>query len=93
MKFDRGYKTVRDKIRKGSKYTMSCYNCDYYYQTDDDTEEVCQNTNVSRYDMVMTDSNIYCNFWKMCDRRRKKVSNEPKQIKIKKARKKSSKRD
>lgn len=94
MKFTRGYKPVRDKLRKGSKYNMSCYNCEYYYQTPEDTEEVCQNTNVSKYDMVITDNKIYCNFWKMCDHRKKRGSvNEPKQIKIKKSGKKSSKRD
>ena len=90
MKFTRGYNDVRDRVRKGSKYTMSCYNCEYFYQTEEDDEEVCQNTNVSKYDMVMTENNIFCNFWKMCDRRRKGVAkNEPKQIKVKKARKKS----
>ena len=49
MKFNRGYKEVRDRVSKGSKYTMSCYNCDYFYQDFNDKEEVCQNPNVLKY--------------------------------------------
>lgn len=69
MKFERGYKPVRDKISKGSKYTMSCYNCEYFYQSFGDKEEVCQNQNVLKYDMVVTQNNIYCNYWKMSKRK------------------------
>lgn len=69
MKFTRGYKAVHEKVSKGSKYTMSCYNCDYYYQDDGDEEEVCQNPNVLKYDMVVTQTSIYCNRWKMCKRK------------------------
>lgn len=65
MKFNRGYKEVRDRVSKGSKYTMSCYNCEYFYQDFGDDEEVCQNPGVLKYDMVITPTNIYCNKWKM----------------------------
>lgn len=69
MKFSRGYKPVREKVSKGSKYTMSCYNCEYYYQELGDKEEMCQNPNVLKYDMVITQTSIYCNRWKMCRRK------------------------
>lgn len=69
MKFSRGYKEVRDRVSKGSKYTMSCYNCDYFYQDFNDKEEVCQNPNVLKYDMVITSTSIYCNHWKMNKRK------------------------
>lgn len=65
MKFSRGYKDVRERVSKCSKYTMSCYNCEYFYQDFNDEEEVCQNPNVLKYDMVVTTTNIYCNHWKM----------------------------
>lgn len=97
MKFDRGFKPVRERVGKGSKYTMSCYNCDYFYQSFGDREEVCQNPNVLKYDMVVTANNIYCNRWKMC--RRKSATafkggaeiNGREKTTLKKAREKSSK--
>lgn len=69
MNFSKGYKDVRERVSKGSKYTMSCYNCDYYYQEYGDTEEMCQNPNVLKYDMVITPTNIYCNHWKISSRK------------------------
>lgn len=69
MKFSRGYKEVRERVSKGSKFTMSCYNCEYFYQDYSDKEEVCQNPNVLKYDMVITATNIYCNHWKMNKRK------------------------
>lgn len=69
MKFNRGYKEVRERVSKGSKYTMSCYNCEYFYQDFGDKEEVCQNSNVLKYDMVITTTNIYCNHWKLNKRK------------------------
>jgi hypothetical protein len=62
--FDRGYSTLRKRMEKNSKYTMSCFNCDWYYQAVGDTEEVCQNEQVLKYDMVVTDTSIYCSQWK-----------------------------
>lgn len=93
MNFTKGYKTVRDRISNGSKYTMSCYNCNYFYQDFDDTEEVCQNPEVLKYDMVVTPTNIYCNRWRITNRKEsatfkggESISGH-KKIKIKKARK------
>lgn len=93
MKFERGFKPVREKVSKGSKYTMSCYNCEYYYQSFGDREEVCQNPNVLKYDMVVTQTSIYCNRWKMCSRKKAttfkggKELNGRKKTTLKKARK------
>ena len=66
--FSKGYSEVRRRVEKGSRFTMSCYNCDYYYQAVGDQEEVCQNPDVLKYDMVITETSIYCNRWKMCRR-------------------------
>lgn len=66
--FSTGFGGVRSKVAKGSKYTMSCYNCAYFYQTGTDTQEVCQNNNVLPYDMVVTENNIYCGKWSPCNK-------------------------
>ena len=67
--FNRGFGTVRQRVEKGSKYTMSCYNCDYYYQSVGDKEEVCQNPSVLKYDMVITETSIYCTQWSLSKRK------------------------
>ena len=64
MKFDRGFSTSRKKAKKGVKYIRSCFNCDCYYKAVGDTEEVCQNPNVSDYDLVIDGNNIFCTYWK-----------------------------
>lgn len=66
--FNRGYNEVRQRVEKGSRYTMSCYNCDYYYQAVGDKTEVCQNPEVLKYDMVVTETSIYCTKWKPTER-------------------------
>ena len=66
--FNHGYNSVRAKVESGSVYLKSCYNCDYYYQAVGDKTEVCQNPTVLRYDMVVTETSIYCNQWKPCAR-------------------------
>ena len=61
----RGYSIAREKAVKSGKFLKSCYNCEHYYQSEEDSEEVCQNPNVLPYDMVITTSNIYCSLWKL----------------------------
>jgi len=61
--FKKGYIPVRKKMESRSIYLTSCYNCEYYYQAVGDKEEMCQNPKVLQYDMVVTESNIYCNLW------------------------------
>lgn len=67
--FSRGYSDVRKRIEKNPHYTMSCYNCEYYYKTARDKTEVCQNKDVLKYDLVVTDTSIYCSKWKLTVRR------------------------
>lgn len=62
--FSRGYKEVREKVAQGSKFVRSCFNCAYYFQCPGDKEEVCQNTDVLQYDMVVEGNNVYCLKWK-----------------------------
>ena len=64
--FTKGYGSIQNKVAKRSKFVMSCYNCEYFYQAVGDKEEVCQNPEVLRYDMTITESNICCTKWKPC---------------------------
>lgn len=66
--FSRGFNDVRSRVERGSRFTMSCYNCEYFYQASGDKEEVCQNPDVLKYDMVITESSIYCNHWELVKR-------------------------
>lgn len=61
--FGRGYEPFHEKAERRSKYLMSCFNCEYYYQAVGDSEELCQNTEVLEYDMINTESSIYCLLW------------------------------
>lgn len=61
MEFGRGYKPFREK--SGSKYVMSCFNCNFFYQAVGDKEDLCQNPDVLEYDMINTESSIYCLRW------------------------------
>lgn len=67
--FTKGYSPVRERVEKGSRFVKSCYNCAFFYQAVGDKEEVCQNPNVLKYDMVITESNIYCSHWKISPRK------------------------
>lgn len=67
--FTRGYGEIREKLSKRSRFTMSCFNCHYFYQAVGDKEEVCQNPDVLKYDMVVTETSIYCNRWEMTKRK------------------------
>ena len=61
--FTRGYQESRERLAKNSYYTRSCFNCEYYYQASGDKEEMCQNPDVLQYDMVITESSVYCLKW------------------------------
>lgn len=63
--FTRGYKECREKINNSAHFTMSCFNCAYYYQAKGDSDEVCQNTSVLKYDMVVEKNRVYCLKWKL----------------------------
>ena len=65
----RGYAPVRRILERGSRYARSCYNCDFFSQAPGDDEEVCQNENVLKWDMIVTESCIYCNQWRLSARR------------------------
>lgn len=66
--FSRGYSECRKRVEKGSKFTNSCFNCDWYFKADGDREELCQNPEVLKYDMIVTESGIYCNRWRLTQR-------------------------
>ena len=61
--FSRGFEPTREKVNKGSRYIRSCFNCEHYYEAVGDKEEVCQNPDVLQYDMIVSDTVIYCTQW------------------------------
>ena len=61
--FTRGYQESRSKLAKNSQYSRSCFNCQHYFQASGDKAEMCQNPNVLEYDMVTTDTSVYCLKW------------------------------
>lgn len=63
--FEKGYRVAKEVAQNSPKYFRTCFNCQYFFKTDKDSEEVCQNDKVLRYDMIMTDTAIYCNRWKL----------------------------
>jgi len=72
MKFTKGYEVARDKVQRYPKFLRSCFNCDYFYKSIHDKEELCQNTNVLPYDMIMQEGSIYCSFWKLVSTKKEK---------------------
>lgn len=58
--FGFGYSGVHSRLSKKSKYTMSCYNCNWYYQTPSDLEETCQNPDVLPYDVTVDEYGVCC---------------------------------
>lgn len=102
IEFSRGYSDVRKRVEKGSRYTMSCYNCDFFSQEMGDDTEMCQNSEVLQFDMIVTETSIFCNRWRISHRETKsenslfkrggKSLNERKK-EISKTRKTSGKRD
>lgn len=60
----RGYDESRERMEKNSYYSRSCFNCAYYYQDFGDKEEVCQNSDVLEYDMIVDGNTVYCLKWK-----------------------------
>lgn len=65
--FSKGYGAVREQTNRCAVYLKSCESCDFFSQEDGDTEELCQNPNVTRYDMSVTETNICCSLWKACE--------------------------
>lgn len=65
LKFTRGYKEVKEKINKNVRFNRSCDNCDFFYMSKDDEEEVCQNLSVLPYDVSVDENGrTYCSYWK-----------------------------
>lgn len=62
--FTRGYNDVQAKLSRRNRFVMSCYNCEYYYQAEGDEDEMCQNPEVLRYDMTVSENGVCCAKWK-----------------------------
>ena len=61
---NRGYDNVKEKVKKSFRYTRSCENCNFFYMSKEDEEELCQNPNVLPYDICVDEGRTYCSFWK-----------------------------
>lgn len=61
--FTRGYDESRKRMEKNSRFTRSCFNCAFYYLMHGDKEEMCQNSDVLEYDMIVEGNNVYCLKW------------------------------
>lgn len=53
----RGFKAFKTHAKKIEKYIASCSSCMYM-------EDECINPNVTSFDVVKTDTSIYCSYWK-----------------------------
>jgi hypothetical protein len=62
--YHRGFAPVDARLARYARFSRSCYNCDSYYQASGDGDEVCQDPEVTQYDMVITENNIFCSRWK-----------------------------
>jgi hypothetical protein len=71
MTFTKGYEAAREKVKAQPYYLMSCFNCNYYYQSAIDTEELCQNKDVLSFDIITRDGGSYCTYWKQVIARKK----------------------
>ena len=65
--FKKGFESVRERITTGrtSKYVMSCFNCNHYFKAPGDVEELCQNSQVLKYDIIVDGGRVYCSFWEL----------------------------
>lgn len=73
MQFTRGYQETKDRVARYPKYNRSCTNCDFYYQAVGDKTECCQNRSVLEYDMIVTETNVYCLHWQPCNKKSKNL--------------------
>ena len=63
IKFSEGYDKINSRLKKAGKFIRDCNNCTYLYKTEEDEEEVCQNSNVVEYDICKDGDRVYCGFW------------------------------
>lgn len=66
--FTRGYQESRERLSNSFYYSRSCFNCEHYYQSSGDKEEMCQNDSVLEYDMIVDGNNVYCLKWQQCSK-------------------------
>lgn len=64
--FSRGYGDVRKRVDNAK--VRNCFNCRYFYQAKGDEEELCQNEEVFKFDMIYTDFGVCCSRWEMIPR-------------------------
>lgn len=62
---NRGFSSVIEEVCKKSRFLKSCTCCDYFYAAENEEEELCQNPNVTHYDIVVTDNDSHCAFWSL----------------------------
>ena len=56
----RGYtKELADYVRKRGKFFASCQSCTFF-----GNEDMCENNNVTSFDIICMDGRIFCPFWR-----------------------------
>lgn len=65
-KYTRGYEPFHESYfnLRVRPLIINCFSCKYFYQSEEDEKELCQNPEVLMYDMVLDGNRIYCNFWR-----------------------------
>ena len=63
IQFAKGYKEVRNKVEKNMRFNRECNNCGSFYQSDEDTEELCQDNRVLSYDICTEGNRVWCQYW------------------------------
>ena len=66
MKFKRGYEVFHEQVDNSRNRVnfANCFSCKYFYEDFGDHEELCQNSEVLRFDVCRVGNRVFCSFWK-----------------------------
>lgn len=62
--FSKGFDDLKERTKKTSRFIRCCDNCNFFYMTKDDEEEVCQNPDVLPYDVCLDEERTFCSYWR-----------------------------
>ena len=72
-KVKKGFGGLNKHLEGKGKYVASCNSCNYFYQLKGEPEEICHNTNVTKFDMAYDEekNRVYCTYWIPCGLKRR----------------------
>ena len=72
-KVKRGFGGLKKQLEGKGNYVADCKSCYYFYQDQGEPEEMCHNTNVTKFDMAYDEdkNRTFCTFWISCGMKRK----------------------